>query len=173
MSLLPVPARDEPRLHTIAAAGLIAAVTLAIYLPALGTGFVGDDFMILHRLRALAGTADALRFFRGEFFEYYRPLGFLSHAVDWAIAGQDSRQFHLTNILLHTINAVLVFLIGKALAPRTLVGPVAALLFALHASNTEAVVWMSARFDLLATCFGLAAISAVVRTVGRPESTGR
>ena len=163
MNQPPVPARYEPRLRMIAAAGLIAAVTLAIYWPALGTGFVGDDFMILHRLRALTGAADALRFFRGEFFEYYRPLGFLSHAVDWAIAGQDSRQFHLTNVLLHTINTVLVFLIGKALAPRTLVGPVAALLFALHASNSEAVIWMSARFDLLATCFSLASIYWLVR----------
>src|SRR5205085_11440790 len=37
-------------------------------------------------------------------------------------------------------------------------------LFALHSSNNEAVVWMSARFDLLATCFGLAAIYAMTRS---------
>jgi hypothetical protein len=148
---------------TLWASVCIAAISIAIYWSALGAGFVGDDFMILHRLRALSGPADALRFFRGEFFEYYRPLGFISHALDWALAGQNPRQFHLTNVLIHSFNAVLVLFIGRALSSRSLAGPLAALLFALHASNTEAVIWMSARFDLLATCFGLAAVCWLVR----------
>jgi hypothetical protein len=147
-------------------AALVVAVTFAIYAGSLHAGFVGDDFMILHRLRALAAPGDVLRFFRGEFFEYYRPLAFVSHAVDWAIAGQQARQFHLTNVLLHATNAVLVLLIGRELSPRSIAGLVAALLFALHASNHEAVVWMSARFDLLATCFALAAILVMVRGGG-------
>jgi hypothetical protein len=129
---------------------------------------VGDDFMVLHRLRALAGPADTLRFFRGEFFEYYRPLPFLLHAMDWAIAGPDPRQFHLTSLVLHATSAILVLLIGRALSPRSLAGPLAALLFALHASNHEAVLWISARFDLLATVFSLAAIWWMVR--GGPGS---
>jgi hypothetical protein len=168
MKVVTTQAADARRLPLIGAAGLIVAVTLAVYWPALNTGFVGDDFMILHRLRSLSGTADVLRFFRGEFFEYYRPLGFVSHAVDWAIAGQNSRQFHLTNLLIHAVNAVLVLLIGRALAPRSFVGPLAASLFALHASNSEAVIWISARFDLLATCFALAAVCWMVS-----EWTGR
>jgi hypothetical protein len=157
-----VVTRDVP-LRTWWVAALIAALTAAIYWPALGSGFVGDDFMILHRLRALAAPGDVVRFFHGEFFEYYRPLGFVSHAIDWSIAGQNARQFHLTNILIHAVSSVLVLLIGRALSPRSLAGPLAAILFALHASNNEAVVWMSARFDLLATCFGLAAVCWMVR----------
>ncbi len=145
------------------AALLVAAISVAIYWSALGAGFVGDDFMILHRLRTLSGPADGLRFFRGEFFEYYRPLGFVSHAIDWWIAGPDARHFHLTNVLIHAFNAVLVLSIGRALSPRTPAGLLAGLLFALHASNTEAVIWISARFDLLATCFGLSAVCWMVR----------
>ena len=163
MNLDPAAARADSRLSTMRAAGLIVVITLAVYWPALGSGFVGDDFMILHRLRALAGPADVFRFFRGEFFEYYRPLGFVSHAVDFAIAGQNARQFHLTNLLIHIVNALLVLLIGRSLSPRSLAGPLAAILFALHPSNNEAVIWMSARFDLLATGFGLAAVCWMVR----------
>jgi hypothetical protein len=163
MNIDPAAAGADSRLSTMRAAGLIVVITLAIYWPALGSGFVGDDFMILHRLRALAGPADVFRFFRGEFFEYYRPLGFVSHAVDWAIAGQNARQFHLTNLLIHIVNALLVLLIGRSLSPRSLAGPLAAILFALHPSNNEAVIWMSARFDLLATGFGLAAVCWMVR----------
>jgi hypothetical protein len=159
-------ASQDSRVPTMRVALALAAVTLAVYLPALGSGFVGDDFMILHRLRGLTGPADVLRYFRGEFFEYYRPLGFVTHAVDWAIAGQNARQFHLTNLLLHIINTLLVLCIGRTLSPRSLAGPLAAALFALHASNNEAVVWMSARFDLLATLFALAAVCWMVRGRG-------
>ena len=66
MNVVPTPAADTPRFPLIAAAGLIVAVTLAVYWPALDTGFVGDDFMILHRVRSLTGAADVLRFFRGR-----------------------------------------------------------------------------------------------------------
>jgi hypothetical protein len=152
----------ESRRAAVVTAALILAATLAVYWPALGAGFVGDDFMILHRLRAVESFPDALRFFRGEFFEYYRPLAFVSHAIDWLIAGANPRQFHLTNLLLHAASTALVFLIARALAAGLPGAAAAALLFALHPSNHEAVVWMSARFDLLATCFALAAICWMV-----------
>jgi len=157
----PLAIGERPRVA--AAAGLTVLATIALYWPALGAGFVGDDFMILHRLRGLGHAADVVRFFRGEFFEYYRPLAFVSHAIDWAIAGQNARQFHLTNLLIHVVNTILVLLVGRSLSPRPLAGLLAAALFALHASNNEAVVWMSARFDLLATCFALAALYWMTR----------
>jgi hypothetical protein len=162
MTALP-PTSDERRLPLTIAAALMVVATVALYWPALGAGFLGDDFMILHRLRALERPTDVIRFFRGEFFEYYRPLGFISHAIDWAIAGQNPHEFHLTNLLIHVVNTILVLLIGRELSARPLAGLLAAALFALHASNNEAVVWMSARFDLLATCFALAALYCMMR----------
>jgi hypothetical protein len=140
------------------AAATVVGATILVYGPGLSAGFVGDDFMILHRLRQLTGIGDVLGFFGAEFFEYYRPLAFVAHAADYARAGADPRQFHVTNLLLHSLNAVLVLLIGRRLSPHSLAGPIAALLFALHASNHEAVMWISARFDLLATTFALAAL---------------
>jgi hypothetical protein len=157
------PRSDDRRLALAIAAGLTIVVTVALYWPALGVGFLGDDFMILHRLRGLSQPADVLRFFRGEFFEYYRPLAFVSHAIDWARAGQDARAFHFTNILIHAVSTLLVLLIGLRVSSRPLAGLLAAALFALHASNNEAVVWISARFDLLATCFALAALYCMMR----------
>jgi hypothetical protein len=142
----------------VAAAAALTTLVALLYLPGLQAGFVGDDFMILHRLRSLDGPADALRFFRAEFFEYYRPLGFLSHALDWSLAGGDARQFHLTNVLLHILNTLLVLALGWRLAPRSWAGPFAALLFGLHAAAHEPVMWISARFDLLATACSLGAL---------------
>jgi len=154
-------------MKTVFAAALIAGATVAVYWGALTAGFVGDDFMILHRLR---DGGSLLRFFHGEFFEYYRPLGFVLHALDYRLAGADAAQFHATNLLLHVASAMLVLLIGRALAPRTMAGPIAAVLFALHASNHEAVVWISARFDLLATFWSLLAVWLLVRRDGGPAS---
>ena len=146
-----------------ATATAVVVLIAGAYAAAQRAGFAGDDFMILHRLQALRHPTDVLGFFHGEFFGYYRPFGFLAHAFDWAVAGADPRRFHQTNIVLHAVSALLVLLIGRELAPRSAAGAIAALLFALHASNHEAVVWISARFDLLATCFSLAAVWWMVR----------
>ena len=150
-------------MRTAAAISVIAISSVMLYWPARGAGFVGDDFMILHRLQQVATPGDLLPFFTAEFFQYYRPLGFVSHGLDWLASGADPARFHLTNILLHALNAVLVVLIADALSPRSLAAPLAGAFFALHASNHEAVVWISARFDLLATAFGLAAVCWFVR----------
>jgi hypothetical protein len=56
-------------MSTRTAAALVAGVSIAIYWGALSSGFVGDDFMILHRLRDANGLAGAPRFFPGELIE--------------------------------------------------------------------------------------------------------
>ena len=73
-SMNPAPPDTADReFPLIAAAALTVAVTLAVYLPALRVNFLGDDFMILHRLRSLERATDVLRFFRGEFFRVLLP----------------------------------------------------------------------------------------------------
>ena len=166
MNDLPSQSADR-RLPLAIAAGLTIVATVALYWPALGTGFLGDDFMILHRLRGLEHAADVLRFFRGEFFEYYRPLAFVSHAIDWARAGQNPRAFHFTNLLIHTVNTLLVLLIGLRVSPRPLTGLLAAALFALHASSNEAVVWISHRCST--TRLGASSLSRLCLNRVRPS----
>jgi NADH:ubiquinone oxidoreductase subunit K len=151
----PVAGRD------LAIAAIVGAAACVAYLPALWTGFTADDFFILARLKQLGGLDHPLGYFGAlEFFEYYRPLTFLSHALDWQIWRTDPAGFHLTNVLLHAVNAVLVFVIGRRL-DGSVTGLAAGLLFALHPASHEAVYWISARFDLLATCLTLAAFVLV------------
>jgi hypothetical protein len=135
----------------------IGVVAVAVYLGALSTGFTGDDYFILARLKHLGGLADPLAYFAFGFFDYYRPIAFLSHAMDWQIWGAHAFGFHLTNVLLHAANSILVFVLGKRLTDRA-GAEVAALLFALHPASHEVVYWMAARFDLLATFFSLVAV---------------
>ena len=99
---------------------------------------------------------DALRPGQGY---YYRPVIALSFYLDYHLLGQNPLLLHLENILIHAANAVLVFL----LASRLLSGAgkslplVAALAFAVHPVNSEAVSWIAGRTDPLAAFFVLLA----------------
>ena len=99
---------------------------------------------------------DALRPGQGY---YYRPVIALNFYLDYHLLGQNPLLLHLENILIHAANTVLVFL----LASRLLSGAekslplVAALAFAVHPVNSEAVSWIAGRTDPLAAFFVLLA----------------
>jgi Dolichyl-phosphate-mannose-protein mannosyltransferase len=135
----------------------IAVIAFVVYLPALWTGFTSDDFFILARLKHFGALADPWSYFTVGFFDYYRPIAFLSHALDLELWGLAAAGFHLTGMLLHAANSVLVFLLARRMIDVT-GAHVAGLLFAVHPASHEVVYWMAARFDLLATFFGLLAI---------------
>ena len=146
------------RLGDKATAGLVGVVAILAYWPALRVGFTSDDFFILARLKEFGGLSHPLAYFSASgFFEYYRPLTFLSHAVDWQFWGMNPLGYHITNIALHAGSSVLVCLLGYRLGGRT-TGIIAGALFALHPAGQEAVYWISARFDLLATGLALASL---------------
>ncbi|MBI5239226.1 MAG: tetratricopeptide repeat protein [Elusimicrobia bacterium] len=98
----------------------------------------------------------------------YAPLGWLSYALDYSLWGLSPFGFHLTNLLLHSFNAVLFF--GLAARLLRLAFPqgerralaagafLAALLFAVHPLRVESVSWVSQRRDLLSGLFFLAAL---------------
>jgi hypothetical protein len=151
------PRRNRPAPLVIAAVVPFLAAIL-VYLPALWTGFTADDFFILSRLKQFGGLSDPLAYFTGlGFFEYYRPVAFLSHAIDWQFWGLNPAGYHLTNLLLHASSSSLVFGLGRRLG-GVLTGVVAGLIFAVHPASHEAVYWISARFDVLATFLTLLAL---------------
>jgi hypothetical protein len=141
---------------------LLATVALVIlaYRPVLQLSFVGDDFIILHLLRQAGGLQHPDAYFHVNFFGYYRPVAFLSYAFDWQLWHGQAIGFHLTSLLLHTANTVLVFLFARRLFGK-LPAVAAVLLFGLHPSSHEAVFWMSSRFDLLATLLMLLGLLAI------------
>lgn len=140
-----------------------AIVAFAAYLPALTTGFNADDYLILWRIKSIERSAEAFAYFKFAFYDYFRPLGFLSFALDWRIWHLNAFGFHLTNILLHATTSLLVFVLLRRFADARNAA-LGALLFALHPASHEAVYWIAARFDLLATGFILLALLLLERT---------
>ncbi len=86
---------------------------------------------------------------------YYMPLTRLSYIIDAEIFNINPVGFHLTNLVLHTINSVLVFFISKSLLKSIFAGGLVAIFFSIHPQHVEAVAWISQRKELLAAFFGL------------------
>ncbi len=95
--------------------------------------------------------------------ELYIPLTFLTYQIDYQISGQNPFLYHFDNLVLHTLNALLVawlifVLCASVQISRKAAGWIAifcGLLFAVHPLHTEAVEWVSARKDVLSTFFFL------------------
>lgn len=154
----------------VLAAGL-GLLAFVVYLPAIRLEFAADDFLILDHLRKLDGFRHASAYFEVNFYAYYRPLVFLSFALDWTTWGLNAAGFHLTNVVLHAVNTMLVYALARRVGDAR-VACVAALLFTLHPANQEAVLWVSGRFDLLATAWILGSLVLLWSPRGWPYWIG-
>lgn len=153
---------------------LVAFVAFLIYLPALRNGFVigWDDGKMVFNPATRSFDLNLLKWtFSAEANDTFGPLYVLSFALDYAIWGLNPLGYHLTNIILHSINAFLLFVllirIGECGVKHIksnksnliLAGSfIAALLFAVHPLNVESVTWVSARNGPLSAIFLLGSI---------------
>jgi len=168
-----------------------------VYLPALGNEFVpwDDEAYLLHNLHIRALNPESLKWMFTTFFaSNWYPLTWLSHAVDFVLWGENPHLHHLTAILFHAADTVLVFFVCSALVSRWrdreggasrnigafpspwIAGLVTALLFGLHPIHVESAAWISERKDLLCAFFVLSGILSYLRYTkspgGRSRTTG-
>ena len=94
---------------------------------------------------------------------YYRPLTILSLALDHAIHATNAGGFHLTNLALHVVNALLLLSLLRRAGASALAATLGATLWALSPRLTEAVAWVSGRTDVLAGTFVLTALLVAER----------
>ena len=83
----------------------------------------------------------------------YRPLRWLSHAIEYKFYGLNPTGYHITNITLHVLTSILVYLTIFALVKNSRTAFFAALLFAVHPVHTDSVTYISGRRDILSTLF--------------------
>lgn len=137
---------------------LLAAAALAAWLPALRASFQFDDFNVIVDNPAVHGLDAWWASMPG-----IRALLKLSYALNWSLSPEPPG-FHAVNIALHALNAVLVGFLARhlacALAPHagSALPAVAALVFALHPAQTEAVTYVSGRSLSLMSTFYLGAL---------------
>lgn len=149
-------------------AALVLAV-FAAYSNAFDNAFVYDDDLLIVGNRFLRSAHFLGAIFTAPIFaganmasHYYRPLQILLYFVIYQLAGLSTAAFHLLNIALHAANACLVYALGRRLGFNSWGVFFAALIWALHPLNVEAVTYMSGTADPLCAFFGLAMLLALL-----------
>ncbi len=97
------------------------------------------------------------------------PLTWLSHMLDVRLFGLDPRGHHLTSLLLHAANAVLLFFILRGMTGALWPSAFTAALFAAHPLHVESVAWVAERKDVLSTFFWMLTMGAWLAYVRRPR----
>lgn len=160
----------EPRLLALC----LFLATALVFWPAGGFGFLDydDDVYVTQNAFVRAGlTTESVRAaFTSGAAANWHPLTWLSHQLDVELFGLERPgAHHRTSVLLHALNAALVFLALRALTQRNATSALVAALFALHPLRVESVAWIAERKDVLAGTFFAATLWAHARWV-RGES---
>ncbi len=98
----------------------------------------------------------------------WHPVTWLSHMLDVQLFGMNAGPQHVTNLILHILNALLLFGLLYRMTGAWGRSAFVAGLFALHPLHVESVAWISERKDVLSTLFGLLAMWAYVAYARRP-----
>jgi tetratricopeptide (TPR) repeat protein len=145
----------------------LLAGTFLVYARALGADFAFiDDFLYVTRnpdvIPGLTwkGLAWACTSFRES---NWHPLTWLSLMLDAELYGLEARGYHVTNVLLHAGNVLLVFLFLHKATGAFWRSALVAGLFAAHPQHVESVAWISERKDVLSIFFGLLTLLAWLR----------
>lgn len=174
------------------APALVALVTFAAFAPALSAGFVAWDddrnFVANIHYRGLGGPQLAWMWSTFH-LGHYVPLSWMTLGLDYNIWGMNPFGYHLTNILLHSVNAVLVYFVARKLLRLgvgdraadkhpainhetiTLAAVLAALVFSVHPLRVESVAWITERRDVFSGCWLTLTIALYLRAVASGTGT--
>lgn len=151
----------------------LLTVTFFLYSPMLNAKFAptDDHIMLKHRGKYVPDISLSLivDVFKIPNRGLYHPLVTLSYSLEKSIFGLVPEFFHLDNILLHILNILLVFIIFNKLSNSFWLSFIISILFAIHPTRTEVVCWISARKDLLYSCFYLLSILSYIKTYERKK----
>jgi len=147
---------------------LLILVTLSVYYKSFANSFAYDDYALVVDNPSVKklNFASLISYFAdrntassdGELSkDNWRPFVTASFAIDYKLWGLNPRLYHAENAALHIINAVLVYTAGLLMLSASFTAFLAALIFAIHPVQTEAVAWVSGRSNLLFLLFFLLA----------------
>jgi len=150
----------------------LGLLTLAVYWPVTGNDFVNydDDVYVQSNAQVQKGlTLENVAWaFTHTVSCNWHPVTMLSHMLDCQVYGLNPWGHHLTSLLLHAADAVLLFLLLRRLTGAIWLGAWVAAMFALHPLHVESVAWVAERKDVLSAFFGLLTLLFYVRYVRAP-----
>jgi protein O-mannosyl-transferase len=159
---------------------LLGLMALLVYWPATHCGFINfdDDLYVTANPHVQNGlNFDGIKSaFLNPVASNWHPLTMLSHMLDCQLFGLNPWWPHLVNVLLHSLNSVLVFVLLREMTGAAWRSVSVAALFAFHPLHVESVAWISERKDVLSTFFGLLSLmfyARYARTPVEPENQNK
>ena len=151
----------------------LALLTVATYAPVWRFGFVAlDDPAYVYENHDLAGgltaRSVAWAFTTGREANWH-PLTWLSHGLDISLFGLNAGWHHVSNLLLHLVNTLLLFGVLRRMTGSLWRSAFVAAIFAVHPLHVESVAWVAERKDVLSALFFMLTLGAYVRYVEAPS----
>ena len=145
----------------------LAVSTFAVYSQVQDHEFINydDDKYVTNNEYVKAGfTRDSVGWaLTTSYNSNWHPMTWLSHMLDAQLFGPNSKGHHLTNLLFHIANVLLLFLVLLRMTGALWQSGFVAALFALHPLNVESVAWVAERKNVLSTFFWLLTMWAYIR----------
>jgi len=173
-----MPTADLKKTHVKALVCLVlAAGTFILYWPITHDGFTNfdDDGYITGNPHVTGGvTWPAIVWaFKSGYAANWHPLTWISHMIDCQFYGLNPAGHHLTNIILHTANTLLLFILLNMMTGAVWRSAFVAALFAWHPMHVESVAWAAERKDVLSAFFWMLTLIAYAKYAETPKATGR
>ena len=146
---------------------VLAIITFAAFYQVIGHDFINhdDDVYVYGNQHVQQGlTLGSVKWaLSAVYVGTWQPVVWLSYMLDRQVFGQGAWGFHLTNLLLHIANVLLLFLVLQIMTGKPWRSAFVALLFAIHPLHVESVAWVAERKDVLSTLFWLLTMWAYIR----------
>jgi cytochrome c-type biogenesis protein CcmH/NrfG len=155
---------------------ILAAAILAVYWQVGGFDFLDYDDQVYvsenPNVRAGINAKSVIWAFTtpGIGISYWHPVTWLSHMLDCQLFGLNPRWHHLSGLLFHIANSLLLFWVLKYMTGLIWPSAFVAAVFALHPLNVESVAWIAERKNLLSMLFWLLTMGAYGRYVKHPTT---
>jgi Tfp pilus assembly protein PilF len=141
-------------LMIVAGVMFIVMATLIVYIPAMLGGYIWDDDVYVEKNSLLSSPDGLLNIWSGKgVVSQYVPMVYTTFRFEYSLWGLRPFGYHLTNILLHAFNALLVWLLLSRLNIRG--AWLVSAIFALHPVHVESVAWITERKNVLSLFFAL------------------
>src|SRR6476646_3127903 len=166
--------RSKPWVTDLVVCLGLVAVTWAVFGQTLTHDFVNfDNHVYVYEnplvIRGLS-TEGIIGAFTHTHARNWHPLTTISHMLDCQLYGLNAGGHHLTNVILHTISVLLLFLVLKQMTGAFWQSAFVAGVFAIHPLHVESVAWIAERKDVLCAVFFMLTLAAYARYARAPSA---
>jgi len=153
------------RTETIFYILLVTVITLAAFYPVIKCSFTNldDDIMVETNIKIRnLSVKNITSFFTSYYWGLYHPFVLLSYSIEYKYFGLNPHAYHITNLILHLFNCLLVYWLIFLITNKTYIAFIVSILFGIHPLHVESVTWITERKDVLYTLFFLSSIISYI-----------